>query len=314
MPTTIRRCRASDAGANLGDVDETAQGEQPQQHLGLRRCGPHPMLSDVVEDIWDWKLSDADVARSLTLKFPPSAFPMIIAQYGVPLNCDWQFGRQYRRRTKLRHAVVKMQSGIVTARPAGAIGIIVVRIKPESAARIIHAPVRQFMNQTIDLAALYKPRRVALLEQALSEAVDSASRVQLIENFLLRAMRPVRPRTLLALAASRLRFNPSLAISRLAAQLEVSERHLSRRFKAMFGTGPKQFARLVRVEKAVDARREGFQWTDVAHACGFSDQAHLIHDFHAITGAAPEDMFRASRGGSRFAARSICPLFNVFVS
>jgi transcriptional regulator GlxA family with amidase domain len=98
-------------------------------------------------------------------------------------------------------------------------------------------------------------------------------------------------------------------------QLEVSERHLSRRFKALFGTGPKQFARLVRVEKAVDARRGGFHWTDVAHACGFSDQAHLIHDFHAITGAAPEDMFRASLDNrGRAGARSICPQFNVFVS
>ncbi len=60
----------------------------------------------------------------------------------------------------------------------------------------------------------------------------------------------------------------------------------------MFGTSPKQFARFARIEKALRARSCGSTWADIACACGFADQAHMIKDFNAITGAPPEHVLR----------------------
>jgi AraC-like DNA-binding protein len=84
-----------------------------------------------------------------------------------------------------------------------------------------------------------------------------------------------------------------MPVLQLASQLDISRRHLSRSFQATFGTSPKQFVRLARIEKAMAARRNGEAWADIAYACGFSDQTHLIRDFNAIIGQPPEDFFRA---------------------
>jgi transcriptional regulator GlxA family with amidase domain len=82
---------------------------------------------------------------------------------------------------------------------------------------------------------------------------------------------------------------------KLASLLDISERHLSRGFRTTFGTSPKQYARLARIEKVIAARKSGLGWADVAYACGFTDQAHLIHDFGTIVGGTPAEFFGAAR-------------------
>jgi AraC-like DNA-binding protein len=77
--------------------------------------------------------------------------------------------------------------------------------------------------------------------------------------------------------------------------LDISERHLSRGFHATFGISPKQYARLARIEKVIAARKSGLGWANVAYACGFTDQAHLIHDFGTIVGGTPAEFFGAAR-------------------
>jgi AraC-like DNA-binding protein len=96
------------------------------------------------------------------------------------------------------------------------------------------------------------------------------------------------PDPLVSCAAKRLRYSPVLHIRLLAADLGVSERHLSRRFHAIFGISPKEFARMARLEKVLAARTAGLAWANLSYACGFTDQAHMINDTHTILGASPE--------------------------
>jgi AraC-like DNA-binding protein len=63
-------------------------------------------------------------------------------------------------------------------------------------------------------------------------------------------------------------------------------------FRAMFGASPKQFARVARIEKILAMRQAGSAWADIAYACGFADQAHMINDFDAIVGETPQRLFR----------------------
>jgi AraC-like DNA-binding protein len=260
---------------------------------GLRGFRPHPMLEDLVEDIWDWDVPDPAAARDVTFRTPPSANPMILFQYRVPIRSDRDYGSIKHNYPSWQHVALKLQSGICTIRPAGPIGSVVVRLRPESAGRILSPPMQDFMDTKVHLNDLFDAGEISLVEEALGEAPDSVARVRVVQKFLLRHAKPRTPNTILTVAAARLRSNPSLQIGRLASELDVSERHLSRGFNTIFGTGPKQFARLLRVERAVEARRAGANWTDIAYSIGFSDQAHLIHDFNAITGAPPEAIFRA---------------------
>jgi AraC-like DNA-binding protein len=126
----------------------------------------------------------------------------------------------------------------------------------------------------------------------LAEAPGSRERFACVQRFLLANLCEREPDPVACHAAARLRRDPCLRVRQLAADLGISERHLSRRFQSIFGTSPKCFARAARVEKIVAARRSGASWADAAYACGFADQAHMINDVSAIIGAPPDRAFR----------------------
>src|SRR5207344_3036381 len=80
----------------------------------------------------------------------------------------------------------------------------------------------------------------------------------------------------------------------------LSDRQLERRFRAGVGVGPKLFSRIVRFQRVVRlARRSGQAgWAETAAHCGYADQAHLVRDVRAFSGATPA----ALRGDRSFTA------------
>jgi AraC-like DNA-binding protein len=75
----------------------------------------------------------------------------------------------------------------------------------------------------------------------------------------------------------------------VAADLDVSERHLRRVFREVVGVSPKAFTTLTRFRRALRAARDNghANWASIAAAAGYYDQAHLIAEFRAIAGAPP---------------------------
>jgi AraC-like DNA-binding protein len=254
----------------------------------------HPSLADIVDQIVDWDVPDNKVARVTTPKTLPSTTPYLIAQYRVPMRSDRRFGPIGYRHRQYGHVVTALGTGVVTVRPSGPLGALVVRLKPEAAARLIGDRMQEFINDKINLGDVFNGAEVFLLEEMLMEAPDSSTRFARIESFLLRNLRQCRPDSVVCRAAQCLRRNPSLRVRGLAAQLDVGERHLSRTFRATFGASLKQFARVARIEKIVAMRQAGSAWADIASACGFADQAHMIHDFDAIVGETPQQLFRTT--------------------
>jgi AraC-like DNA-binding protein len=251
----------------------------------------HPLLAEIVDQIADWDVPDGDVARVLAPKILPSTRPYLIAQYRVPIQSDRRFGSSDYQHRRYGHVATTVGTGVVTVRPSGPLGVLIIRLKPEAAAHLMGERMQGFVDEKVDLGHLFKARDLSLLEEMLMEAPDSATRFVRIESFLLRNLRECRPDPVVCRAAQCLRRNPSLRVQRLAARLDVSARHLSRSFRAMFGTSPKQFARVARIEKILAMRQDGSTWADIAYACGFADQAHMINDFDTIVGAPPQQLF-----------------------
>ena len=64
----------------------------------------------------------------------------------------------------------------------------------------------------------------------------------------------------------------------------------------------KRFCRIRRFQKAlgdIQVRRK-IEWTDVAYANGYCDQAHLIHDFRAFSGLTPSAYLGQAGADARF--------------
>jgi AraC-like DNA-binding protein len=152
--------------------------------------------------------------------------------------------------------------------------------------------MNEFTDANIGLGDLFSPTQTALLEEVLAEAPDAAERAERIQAFLLQHLRHDIPDSVVHHAVHRLRRDPTLSVRQLASSLDISERQLSRRFYATVGTNLKQFARVARFGRVVAARRRGAGWADIAYTCGFSDQAHMIHDFKSMACNPPESFFR----------------------
>ncbi|MCY0993462.1 helix-turn-helix domain-containing protein [Nannocystis sp. ILAH1] len=76
-------------------------------------------------------------------------------------------------------------------------------------------------------------------------------------------------------------------VERVAEQLGVTARHLRRTFTECVGIGPKDFARTVRLRRAVRMAATSKDWARIAADAGYYDQAHLITDFRELVGLTP---------------------------
>lgn len=87
----------------------------------------------------------------------------------------------------------------------------------------------------------------------------------------------------------------------LAAHVALGQRQLTALFHREVGMAPKAIARLIRFTRArrmvVQRVALGYSMTlaQVAHACGYADQSHLVRDFRQYTGRSPTQWLREER-------------------
>jgi AraC-like DNA-binding protein len=253
------------------------------------------LQQDLVEAMADLDIPDDDAARRFSITLLPGVAPHIVLQYRTSTSSYREYGGAGRTHPRYRHVATKLHSGIVTVQAPGPVGLVIARLKPDMAARLLGDRMAAFMDAKIALGDLINPNAVDLLEDMVSEARSSAARFEIMMRFLRAHARDDTPDALSAHVARRLRCNPLARIRQLADDASVSERHLSRRFRLAFGTSPKHFARMARFERLLAARASERSWAGLACASGFADQAHMINDFRDIVGAPPEQVLTAAR-------------------
>lgn len=90
-------------------------------------------------------------------------------------------------------------------------------------------------------------------------------------------------------------------IDRLPQRVGVSERSLQLMFRRHVGLSPKQLFKMIRFQSTFQYLHEGGSaLTDIAHRCGYYDQAHFAHDFKALAGVAPSIYRRMDTPLNRF--------------
>jgi transcriptional regulator GlxA family with amidase domain len=84
--------------------------------------------------------------------------------------------------------------------------------------------------------------------------------------------------------ASEAHFNVAL----MAARCRVSVRTLERFFRLRFNQTPRQWASVLRCQRATLLLRSGYSNNAVAQELGFANKAHLCHEFKKICGVSPQ--------------------------
>ena len=86
-------------------------------------------------------------------------------------------------------------------------------------------------------------------------------------------------------------------VTDLAADVRLSQSHFSRAFKLSFKSSPRQYIQQRRIARAQQLMlKTDNQLSDIALACGFSDQAHFSRTFRKCVGLSPKAWRRAPLG------------------
>lgn len=267
----------------------------------LRR--PHPGLRSFVGDYVGYDIAGLPAGMHLGL---PSGALTFIVSIGEPLyeydetterveGFDVLLAGLHLRRTLIRHH--------------GAMAGVQLNFSPLAPRVFFDTPSAQFAHHSVDVAEVSRPLAVELHER-VNAAPSWPERFDAIDDVLTRALRSaVGPRPEVAEAWRRIaRSHGGLPVSLVADQVGWSRRHLSAQFRAEFGIGPKDAARVLRFDRA--RRLIGVNagaLAEVAAVCGYADQSHLDRDFKALAGTSPtgwlgaDDVARVSR--SAYGAR-----------
>jgi len=172
-----------------------------------------------------------------------------------------------------------------TSEPASVIGV---HFKPSGAFPFFALPLGELRNCHVPLGFLWGGRAREVRERLLA-ADGPEARLLLLEHLLLPLLRRFEFRhAAVSHALAAFRRGPR-RIADVVDETGLSPRHFIRLFNDEVGLTPKSFCRIRRFQRTVALlhRRQIVDWAEMALACGYCDQSHMIHDFRDFAGLSP---------------------------
>jgi AraC-like DNA-binding protein len=173
----------------------------------------------------------------------------------------------------------------------GSLRVFSIRFSPVGFRALFGIPARLLRDQAMEAELVLGTEIIEIHEQIA--AAEPAEWESIAERYLLKRARIVdvsaERRTAAQAAATMQRSRGIMAVAGIAAESAVSTRHMERVFQEQIGVSPKLFARLLRLDHALELAGPGSNWAEIASLCGYFDQSHLVRDFRAMTGATPTE-------------------------
>jgi AraC-like DNA-binding protein len=256
-----------------------------------RSYRPAPPLSDFVDRFWF--CSDAPLHPKERI-LPSGTIELVINLREDEFRIDDPVHPE--RCKRFSGAMVSgTYSGFFVIDPAQHASILGVHFKPGGAFPFLGLPAGELADAHVDLETLWG-RRAIELRGRLCAAATSAERFRLLEGAL--AAHPVRPlkhHSAVPTALDAFRQTDEKArVREVARRVGLSQRRFIQVFTAEVGLTPKLFHRVQRFQRvrALVRKTAAPNWAQLAAACGYFDQSHLIHDFRAFSGLSPTDYLR----------------------
>ena len=256
----------------------------------LFRCRPDAALAPYVCEYHGYRETTAVTVRRIEVAMPAA---VLILNFGP----RWRIGDGHAPDclAPFGSFVAGLYSTYAISENTGPSHCLQINLTPLGARRVFGMPMRDLSERVVDAAdALGIEGRA--LEAKLVEAAGWPQRFAIADRFLLRRLAAASPVAPFALQAMRrlTQTHGALAIGALATELDVSRKHLAIVFHREIGLPPKTFARLLRFHRAagVLTARATPRFAEVAHECGYYDQAHLTADFQQFAGMTPAAFIR----------------------
>ena len=186
--------------------------------------------------------------------------------------------------------------------------VVGVHFKPWGLSAFVDAPSAELRDRCVSIDALWGSSSSALCDRVAGSA-STGEMLRMVEAELLARLIVGQPRgfDVAGHAARRLAASwGALPVGVLTDGAGVSRNYVAAQFKSHVGVTPKRVARIYRFARlilSVDATHP-VNWSQLATAAGYFDQAHFSKEFKEFTGHSPTDYLRLRR---RFPADETFP-------
>jgi AraC-like DNA-binding protein len=252
---------------------------KPQLHR------PRPPLADYIDYFGYWARDAGDPHRSRAL--PRGAATIIIDVSGRP--CVDFYAADGCSRLNVPPAFIA-GAGIASyiTRIDAAQTVVTIHFRPGGAVPFTGIPLGELENSCAGLAELWGGSATVLRER-LIEAPSAASRIAVLESFLLSRLRcDRRHHPAVATVLGRVEHSPSLRVADVLELTGFSSKRLTALFRAEVGLAPKAYLRVRRLQAALKRLNSGgARGAAIAADLGYFDQAHFVREFRSFTAMTP---------------------------
>jgi AraC-like DNA-binding protein len=255
----------------------------------IHSCRPAPALRSLVRYYYQVEHS---LAGQLAVQPVPARSPQIL---------EFMFGTFYQVHRLDRNLIecaspvalvgAKTRRGI-DLRLQGNVDAFTIAFRPGGLKALFGLPVAELTDSDFNAEDVIG-RQVSDLYQRLGEGSSFAQRAFIADEYLARCVRHFDAGSGILAAATAIELRDGgLPVGELALRAGLGMRQFERRFQREIGVAPKLYSRIVRFEAALrhKAKQPARRWTDIAHALGYHDQMHMLHDFRSLSGETPGDI------------------------
>ena len=254
---------------------------------------PCPPLARYVEKLWYCEGYPGVGSRERVL--PNGRFQLIInlsVDLTRPMDC---LQAEWNQLTK--PVVVGMRSRFSVVHTAALQSVIGVLFWPGGALPFFGAPADEFYNESMSLDLIWGSSGGELRDR-LRDAKTPAEKFRTLELALLQKLKTqfnLHPAVQYGLRE----LTPPMGVRgviEVAKETGLSRRRFAQLFREQVGITPKLYCRIHRFQDVLSKIALGtpVDWARVALDAGYSDQAHLAHEFHDFSGISPSS-YRAAR-------------------
>lgn len=239
-----------------------------------REAAPSAELSDIVLSFWEFSVSENAPEPIIHEVFPDGCISLFYYR-NLSLGIN-----------EISIAGLIVESIFVQVLPGDVYWG--VRINPAAASAVLRLDPAEIRTQPMRFFSVLKCFASQLIEK-LNICEDFTAANNIFESFIKKL--PVENvDTIIAAAVRFIENNQGQSkVSEIAEFVELSPRQFERRFRRASGLTPKQYIRTRRLRATTLnwLENSAANWANLAAEMGFADQAHLTHEFAALTKRSP---------------------------
>ena len=253
--------------------------------MRYREIIPQPPLNRYVECFWTL---EGDSPSAQPERILPDGCIELILNFGAQFSqhCD------DTRKLQPKNFLVGQMTGPIMITPSGPVQLIGIRFNPGGTLPFMRMPLHEVTDQVVELGSLS-----STLERDLLRVAERSNllleKIRAIEEFLTTSLTNSKHDSWsMSIAARIIESRGLVAVEELAMDAGISIRQMERRFLSDIGVGPKLIGRIIRFQQVFRAvEQSNNAWAEIAIACGYYDQAHLIRDFNQFAQQTPAVLF-----------------------